>query len=638
MSRTLFLHQASANLAFKLQEWEISSDAELANLVSGEEEAREFGLAEVLIPELLRLQAAASIAFQQGIERASLPATNKRQRKTPIVAIGARPKQRAIPPAALRSRQFCVRRPQVVVHQDPLSADGPRTASLNIMFDVVLATGSRNLCFEPNSLEDPLAARPLFEKRLHIVETDRLRQHVAVFRRWIRFQESNAPAEAVYWAPSALLLGQFLQHVSKGGPTAAVSVYASLKWWHDKLGLPLPIQDALVQPWGQAEKQHVARQRTPLEPAIFVSMCKFLKSARGTVKSFIAWTLLTLSACLRFAHIQRSGHLRLEGWLLVGFCAKGKRRMAGTRPPFVWATPACVAPDADLASVLLLEYAELEKSLGSVPTFVVPDLRLAPGGALEASTQKVARKMPLPKFVTLLRSLLGALGVPEDQLAQASTYSLRRFMPTLADCAQADYSQRLAVGNWVEAVQDRRQQPASSMPVRYSDQKALTAGTVKLQLLAHLHHVVSLQGERLQWEHIASSHASADEVHKLASQPCWSPKVRSAGSQTSSCQAAAEPVNADVQDSSSASSEATDSEDEALAPSMGWFAQGSKGRAHLIQAQEGPRFVPWCRDSSFEVVHMHRGFGSLPDAFELCQKCASRAPLQVMRSLQNTED
>ena len=85
---------------------------------------------------------------------------------------------------------------------------------------------------------------------------------------------------------------------------------------------------------------------------------------------------------------------------------------------------------------------------------MIPDLKLCPRGAFRGKRPKLAKKKLLPKFITLLLSLLKAIEVPDDAVNGMTSCSLRRFMPTLVDCAQADYAQRLAVRNWVEAVQD----------------------------------------------------------------------------------------------------------------------------------------------------------------------------------------
>ena len=72
-------------------------------------------------------------------------------------------------------------------------------------------------------------------------------------------------------------------------------------------------------------------------------------------------------------------------------------------------------------------------------------------------------------------------------------------MPTLADCQGASYETRLAIGNWVEAASDRitAKPSASLMPVRYSDEKAVTAGMAKLRLLVALHIVSDMSGARM---------------------------------------------------------------------------------------------------------------------------------------------
>eukprot|EP00439_Symbiodinium_sp_Y106_P037500 s4266_g4.t1 len=139
-----------------------------------------------------------------------------------------------------------------------------------------------------------------------------------------------------------------------------------------------------------------------------VSDARLFDSSTGTVKAFLAWMLLFATACLRFAHLQRSG-LRCEGHILAAFCKMGKRKEAGVfQQPFTWSAPACPWPDVCIAPTLLLEHGELCVAKPDTP-FIVPDLQLQKSGRLEPGTPKLAKKMSRAKFCDLAKSVLMAI-------------------------------------------------------------------------------------------------------------------------------------------------------------------------------------------------------------------------------------
>ena len=227
----------------------------------------------------------------------------------------------------------------------------------NLQFEVHLERDHELVtgCCEPSCGRPKGEFMPLFTKLLDKLSDSRLCGILACFRRWLKYHARSCPSDMPYWRPSAMVFAQFLQFVSRGGPTAAVNVYHAFKWVRSVLGVPFPMDDPLVAMWASGQGGHAAKQRTPIEIAIFVQMCERLKTSTGTVKAFLAWTLLFTTACLRFAHLQRSRDLKCDGRLLLAYCIKGKRRVQGVQQPFHWSCPAVPARGVDLAAVILLE-------------------------------------------------------------------------------------------------------------------------------------------------------------------------------------------------------------------------------------------------------------------------------------------
>ena len=99
--------------------------------------------------------------------------------------------------------------------------------------------------------------------------------------------------------------------------------------------------------------------------------------------------------------------------------------------------------------------------------------------------------MPYPRFLAFFRSWLSSQGVNKDSSKKFVSYSLRRFLPSLADIARAPPSVRQEPGNWVETPFSKKQSEssASCMAVRYAHNRVETAADSKFRLLAGLYEV-----------------------------------------------------------------------------------------------------------------------------------------------------
>ena len=481
-----------------LQGLGVKTDADLACIWAAESEVIAVVDSSIAV-EMVRAWKLANMSYVRALESTSLARPVIAQSHTPCCP-ETRPKKRAMPPVLLQAKSCSLRLPGVVAVRKQPPEFSRRSQQIQSMFQVVLATGSSNLRFSPRELELHAEALLLFHRLLEKVSDARLTALMSAMRRWIRYKDCWGPAECVCWKPSSLTLSAFLHEVAKGGPTASVNVFQALKWWGSTLGIPFPITDPLVAMWASPPEGHASRQRTPLALCIFLTLCSRFLAATGSVRAFMAWVLLFLTACLRFAHLQRSCQLSCDGQILHALCRRGKRKEQGVQQPFRWGSPACVAPGVDISAVLLLEYGELSVSLPDAE-FIVPDLNLPSTGRLEPGTPKIARPMSRPKFCDLRRCLFPASGVPESETVSLSSYSFRRFMPTLLDCQGAPWESRLAVGNWTEGVSEGKKDrfsTGSRMPIRYSEVKSTTAGMAKLRALVQLNLAVQKLKPRAQ--------------------------------------------------------------------------------------------------------------------------------------------
>ena len=190
-----------------LQDIGIETASDLANLWTSEYQILEATSEASLLQQLTRAWQAASV--QESIRL--VPAATLVH--VPSVPQGAKPKNRAVPPASLLPAAYRFRiKPAVVAN--PLQVADKRAPLLDLMFELALAPGSENIVFGKDVVAYQLEAKPIFERKLQTVQTDALDAHKRALKRCIAYHAQHCPAEMPYWRPDAMHLSAFLQHVS----------------------------------------------------------------------------------------------------------------------------------------------------------------------------------------------------------------------------------------------------------------------------------------------------------------------------------------------------------------------------------------------------------------------------------------
>jgi len=222
----------------------------------------------------------------------------------------------------------------------PQAAQGGREdlakqAKLDLLFHALLdfVLDPAELGIDPALLQDPLGSARVRETLLHGAQrlsTPRLGALVSSFRRWVKFcQESG-------WEPNRpkpFELASFLHSVSQGGPTAAASMHAALKWFANQAGAGLDLTHPLVAPYRFHAGAHTSRQAPELQPWELVNLACLFGKARGNHKLLLAWVLLAAIACVRWEHIQRSSFVAAHGVGLNSTASRGRRaRKERARP------------------------------------------------------------------------------------------------------------------------------------------------------------------------------------------------------------------------------------------------------------------------------------------------------------------
>ena len=179
-------------------------------------------------------------------------------------------------------------------------------------------------------------------------------------------------------------------------------------------------------------------------------MSKIATGACPIAGASAGFALLPLAACLRFAQVQRSVDLQLKGPCLFGLCTRGKSREQRVRKPFEWACPHSFLGCNSVFRHALLVVNDLRGRLQREPKFVIPDLLLGPSASIGPGAVWTAKPMRLQKFIELLRALV--LQACSVQPSDLTSYSLRRFLPTIAEILRCPPEVAHYLGNWTEAV------------------------------------------------------------------------------------------------------------------------------------------------------------------------------------------
>ena len=220
-------------------------------------------------------------------------------------------------------------------------ADVAKQTKLDLLFHLLVdyVLDLQELGIDTALLADPLGRTKVRETVLHGAQrlsTQRLGALISSFKRWVKFCEERQ------WAPNApkpFQLATYLHCVSQGGPTAASSMHAALKWFADQAGAALDLSHPMVAPYRFHAVTHTARQAPELQPWELINLVCLFGRAKGNHKLLLAWVVMAAISCVRWEHLQRSSFVAGHTKWIEFHCQQGKARKKGARPAYGWALP-----------------------------------------------------------------------------------------------------------------------------------------------------------------------------------------------------------------------------------------------------------------------------------------------------------
>lgn len=519
-------------------------------------------------------------------------------------------------------------------------ADVAKQTKLDLLFHLLVdyVLDLQELGIDTALLADPLGRTKVRETVLHGAQrlsTQRLGALISSFKRWVKFCEERQ------WAPNApkpFQLATYLHCVSQGGPTAASSMHAALKWFADQAGAALDLSHPMVAPYRFHAVTHTARQAPELQPWELINLVCLFGRAKGNHKLLLAWVVMAAISCVRWEHLQRSSFVAGHTKWIEFHCQQGKARKKGARPAYGWALPEWCWEGHGVGRILEDFY---RHEVLATAGFLVPALQLAADNLWEVTETTplvLGKPMSRGRFLEIFRGALMQCGLDTHSAKGATFNRLRRFLPTLGNVLEISDVDAQAVGNWTEVPQGGgltapRPKAAMTMGRHYGGHKVLRSAVVKVRLLERFLELwklqrqhVSLTAEGLlpvdswRWPDLQALHrqtpwSAADPDLSAAITDAAAPAPEQPGEEQPDDQAATleEPAGepeaasgASGDDSSSASDISADADDlvgilpdPTAAAEIKWFRQGTK--THLVSdTSESDRLIPYCRDKPFD--------------------------------------
>ena len=408
----------------------------------------------------------------------------------PVAASRGSPPQPVRPPDSQSAGRRTLRpsRPSRAPDAAPEARDlAKRTTAAHRVLAIVRAAGQHsdlNAEYTPDTAsewEELYLAALTGDGKQAGYEHGTLYRAAAAWNRWQVWAKKHRPT-ADPFAPQPVALAAFFKSLELRGPTAASGAFTSLEWIRRHARIDLPLDAEVVAHYRHPQAGHAAEQQKPLHLQAFAKLISILEdSAAPWRRCAAALALRVLLSGLRFAHVRRASREhesctpRTEVWKV----SRGKQKGRGG---FKTASPTHVKESMDLSSFIDPLQSDMPAAEADL---LLPDIVIGANG-LDGGCKFGPGPMSRDKFLDIVASLL------EDAApAKLTTYSFRRWLPTIAGALDMPIDRRRDLGNWVDTVADgsthRTREP---MAVRYSQQRLEATAQVKRVCLAATAHLL----------------------------------------------------------------------------------------------------------------------------------------------------
>ena len=216
------------------------------------------------------------------------------------------------------------------------------------------------------------------------------------WRRWLRWRSAQPfPLAGTAACPMMLDVACFLNDVSRGGPTAAKSVWHGMQWLVEQLGfVGLPLVSPLLVTYShQSLGSSISPMANELPLKVWVHLLGIAKEGSGSFALFCSLALYIVVAALRYKHAQRHSFLfdRSTSRTLFGRVWRGKTRHGQA---FYVAVPTYVEPGVPLFAWMASELRQHNPEA----QFLVPDFKVVLAKGVIDASDVIRKPMAYNKF------------------------------------------------------------------------------------------------------------------------------------------------------------------------------------------------------------------------------------------------
>ena len=232
------------------------------------------------------------------------------ERGRPVITLSGVPEP-AHPPRQVIREGFTGGPPVLVelAARDPDAREvATKQAKLDAMFQLMMEdfVDPEEIGLSPEELTDPLKFQQ-FKDSLLVAPSrlgvQRLSTLVSSLRRWKRWA-LELPCSVR--SPTPFNVAMILRQVSRGGPTAAASMWHVMAWYATKMGLQFPTTHFLVHPFRMHELTHSGVQACELAPWELVNLVMMASHAQGSYRLVLAFMIQSAVSCIRYSWVAES--------------------------------------------------------------------------------------------------------------------------------------------------------------------------------------------------------------------------------------------------------------------------------------------------------------------------------------------
>ena len=149
------------------------------------------------------------------------------------------------------------------------------------LVDIFYDMGAQGTMWEEVGPDDLQDQRRLLSSRPARLSVPHLGQIVLAWERWTK----DKPPKANLYQPTPTHLGLFLHKQAVKGPTVAPSRMRGFRWLRQNLGVPFPVDAAVVRDFRHAPPEHEPQQARCLSPGDFVNALSLARQEGGCIQS-----------------------------------------------------------------------------------------------------------------------------------------------------------------------------------------------------------------------------------------------------------------------------------------------------------------------------------------------------------------